>query len=218
MKQTFMVQSYIPGIWKRRPGGYFNTGKSVLLMDSVKSHIGDQIDAKFTECMSKAMLVHAGMTPLLQFKDTHINKAFKDDLTQQWEDWLESGEMEYTESGNRRRASYELVCTWVNDAWRRVATDETILKGFRECCYIYYKGDINALHSRLQETIRSRQVPLEIVLEIDNFIKEMRAIEADEVEEEIENVEEGDDESDDSEEDEMDDINDADDEDEIVVD
>ena len=29
---------YVERIWKRRPSGFFNTGKSILLMDSAKSH------------------------------------------------------------------------------------------------------------------------------------------------------------------------------------
>ena len=76
------------------------------------------------------------MTPLLQFLDSHVNKPFKDGLKEKWQEWIDSGECEYTEAGNRRRASYTMVALWVFDVWRKVATEELILRGFRQRGYI----------------------------------------------------------------------------------
>ena len=78
------------------------------------------------------------------------------------------------------------------------------LKGIRQYGYIDYKGDINKPHLRLQETIKLRQVPLYIVQEVDNVIKEIWALDTDEVEKERVGVDEGG-ESDNSEGGEMDD-------------
>ena len=52
MKCSMMKETYVKRIWKRRPGGFFNTGKSILLMDSAKSHLGDEVEQAFTDVNS----------------------------------------------------------------------------------------------------------------------------------------------------------------------
>ena len=47
------------------------------------------------------------------------------------------------------------------------------LKGLQQCGYIDYKGDIHVPYSQLQVTIKSRQVSLWILQEVDNFIEEI---------------------------------------------
>ena len=54
-----------------------------------------------TECK----IIDGGMTPLIQFIDTHVNKPFKDILKERWAEWIASGTEEFTKQGNRRRAS-----------------------------------------------------------------------------------------------------------------
>ena len=56
--------------------GGFNTGKSTLLMDSAKSHLGDEVEQGFTDVNNSIKIIHGGMTPLLQFLDTHVKKPF----------------------------------------------------------------------------------------------------------------------------------------------
>ena len=53
-------------------------GNSILLMDSPKNHIGDEVEQAFTGVNSSINIIHGGMTPLVQFLDTHVNKPFKD--------------------------------------------------------------------------------------------------------------------------------------------
>ena len=78
MKCSMMKETYVKLIWKRMPGGFFNTGKSTLLMDSAKSHLSDEVEQEFTDVNSSIKIIHGGMAPLLQFPDTHVNKPFKD--------------------------------------------------------------------------------------------------------------------------------------------
>ena len=40
------------------------------------------------------------------------------------QEWIVWGEHEYTEAGNRRRASCTMVIEWAFDVWRKVATDD----------------------------------------------------------------------------------------------
>ena len=103
-----MKETYVKRIWKRRPSGFFNTGKSILFMDSAKSQLGDEVEQAFTDVSSSIKIIHGGMTPLLRLLDTHVNKPFKD-MKEKWEDWIVNGEAEFTEKGNRKRASYQLV-------------------------------------------------------------------------------------------------------------
>ena len=178
--RSMMKETYVKRIWKRRPGGFFNTGKSILLMDSAKSHLGDEVEQAFTDVNSSIKIIHGGMTPLLQFLDTHVNKPFKDSMKEKWEDWIVNGEAEFTEKGNRKRASYQLVAEWADDTWKKVATDELIIKGFRQCDYIEYDGETSNLHSRLQETIKKREVPEEVIQGVNKFLEEMMALQLDE--------------------------------------
>ena len=88
-------------------------------------------------------------------------------MKEKWEDWIGNGEAEFTEKGNRKRTSYQLVAEWADDTWKKVATDELIIKGFRQCGYADYDGETSNLHSRLQETIKKREVPEEVIREGD---------------------------------------------------
>ena len=81
-----MKETYVKRIWQRRPGGFFNTGKSILIMDSVKSHLGDEVEQAFTDVNSSIKIINGRTTPLLQFLDTHVNKPFKDIMKEKWED------------------------------------------------------------------------------------------------------------------------------------
>ena len=175
-----MKETYVKRIWKRRPGGFFNTGKSILLMDSAKSHLGDEVEQAFTDVNSSIKIIHGGMTPLLQFLDTHVNKSFKGIMKEKWEDWIVNGEAKFTEKGKRKRASYKLVAEWADDTWKKVATDELIIKGFRQCGYIEYDGETSNLHSRLQETIKKREVQEEVIQGVNEFLEEMMALQLDE--------------------------------------
>ena len=95
------------------------------------------------------------------------------------EDWIANGEAEFPEKGNRKDALYELVAEWVDDTWKNVATDELIIKGFRQCGYIEYDGKTSNLHSRLQETVKKREVPEEVIQGVNKFLEEMLALQLD---------------------------------------
>ena len=143
-------------------------------MDCAKSHLCDEVEQAYTDVTSSIKIIHGAMTPLLQFLDTHVIKPFKDIMKEKWEDWIVNGEAEFMEKGNKKRVSYQLVAEWPDDGSKKVATDELILKGFRQCGYIEYDGETSNLHSRLQETIKERKVPEEVIQGVNEFLKEMR--------------------------------------------
>ena len=133
-------------IWKRRPDGFFNTGKSILLIHSAKSRLGDEVEQAFTDQKGSIKIVHGRVTPLLQFLDIHVNKPFKDILKEKWEVWTENGAAEFMENENRKCVLYQIVAEWSDYTWKKVATDELIIKGFRQCGYIECDGETSNLH------------------------------------------------------------------------
>ena len=131
MKCSMMKETYVKHIWKKKLGGFFNTEKSTLVMDSAKNYLSDGVEQAFTDINSSIKIIHSGMTPLLQFLDTHVSKPFKDLIKEKWEDWIVNGEAKFMEKGNRKCASYQLVAEWADDTRKKDATDELIIKGFR---------------------------------------------------------------------------------------
>ena len=99
-------------------------------MDSAKSRLGDEVEQAFTDANNSIKIIHGEMTLLLQFLDTHVIKPFKDIMKEKWEDQIVNGEIEFMEKGNRKCASYQIVAEWADDTWKKVATDELIIKGF----------------------------------------------------------------------------------------
>ena len=102
-------------------------------------------------------------------------------MEEKWEDWIENGEAKFTEKGNRKRASYQIVAEWADDTWKKVATVELIIKGFRQCGYIEYDGTTSNLHSILKDTIKKCEVPEEVIQAVNKFLEEMMALQLDEV-------------------------------------
>ena len=139
-------------------------------------------------------VIHGGLTPLIQFLDTHINKSFKGNVRNRWENWIANGMAEFTKSGKRRKASYEMVAKWIHEEWKGVEHES--IKGFRENGYIDYAGNENVLHSRLQQTLAESQVPRELTQEVNDFIAEFSAIDNDDQETAIETDSEPDDDQD----------------------
>ena len=80
--------------------------KSLLLLDSAKSHLGNEVEQAFTDVKSSIQIIHGGMTPSFQFLDTHANKPFKDIMNEKWTDWIANGEAECTKKVNRKPVSY----------------------------------------------------------------------------------------------------------------
>ena len=175
MRTQFMLDSYIPQIYKRRPGNFFNSPKCLFVMGSATCHLSDDIRKKFRTANTDVKYFDSGIL------NTHVNKPFKVSLKDQWEEWLDNGKQESTKSGKRRRASYEMVAQWIHKAWRDVATDEIIVRGFLENGYMGWSGKTSELHSKLRTTVDSRNVPREVLEEVDQFLNEMQTMEAEEI-------------------------------------
>ena len=175
MTGELMAKTYTNDLWRKRPGTYFQQPKSLLIMDSARAHTSKEATDALGGTNTTTEIIDDGMTPLLQLTDTHINKPFKDHLRTKWNEWMTGGKIQFTASGKCKRASYDMVFNWINDVWQQVATDNAILKGFKECGYIGYDSDINSLYSRLRDTIVNREIPPEVLAEVNEFMIQLEA-------------------------------------------
>ena len=65
-------------LWRKRPGAFFQQPKSLLIMDTARADTTNEAAEALDGTNTKIEIIDGGMTPLLQFIDTHVNKPFKD--------------------------------------------------------------------------------------------------------------------------------------------
>ena len=65
MKRSMVRETCVNHIWKRRRGWFFNTGKSILLMGSAKTHLCDEVEQAFSDVNNSVKTTYGGVTPLL---------------------------------------------------------------------------------------------------------------------------------------------------------
>lgn len=65
---------------------------------------------------------------------THLNKSIKDSMRALWEEWMLSGEQEFTNSDKRRKVSYKMVFQWVSDTMKSLLKD-LIVRSFIDNCF-----------------------------------------------------------------------------------
>ena len=117
MTGELMAKTFANDLCCKRRGAYFQQPKSLLIMNSVRAHTSKEATDALGDTNTMTEIIDGGMTPLLQFIDTHINKPFKDHMRNKWNEWMAGGEIQFTASGQRKRASFEIVLNWVNGAW-----------------------------------------------------------------------------------------------------
>ena len=152
MTNEFMKSEYLQKVWKARPGSIFKPS-CVLTLDTARCHTHEDVKAEFEKEKTRLAYIPGGMTPLLQPLDSHLNKPFKDAnaMRRRWEEWLLNGDREYTRTGKRKGASYEMVAQWVSEAWREMSRD-IIKRSFIETGIQDCDGD-EVLHSKLQSLL-----------------------------------------------------------------
>ncbi|GFX40387.1 pogo transposable element with KRAB domain [Trichonephila clavipes] len=121
---------WIKNIWQRRPGALRNP-QSLLVWDMFRSHLTDNTKKLLTECKTDIAVIPRGLTSLVQPLDVCINKPFKQNLKQQWNIWM-LGEKSFTNGGQMRHASLEIVCKWIIKAWNEIKPD-LIQKSLKKC-------------------------------------------------------------------------------------
>ncbi|GFS81540.1 pogo transposable element with KRAB domain [Trichonephila clavipes] len=130
MNEQIML-SWLQTIWRKRKNSSFRP-KAFLIMDSIKSHVSENVKNALKSTSAKIAIIPGGLTKKLQPLDVGINRSFKSKVRKLWEQWMSDGEKNYTKTGKLKRASYENVSRWVLKAWNDVA-EITVKNTFRKC-------------------------------------------------------------------------------------
>ena len=133
-----MVCFWLENIWRKRKNSFF-CKKSVLIYDSSRPHLTDEVKQKVKK-FSDLVVIPGGLTSKLQPLDLSVNKSFKDRMREKWENWMVNGYHSFTKSGSMKRASYAVVCQWIDECWGEV-TENCIKNGFNAANICDYPTD-----------------------------------------------------------------------------
>lgn len=130
------TQIWAEKIWNKRKNSFFDK-RCLLMLDAAPGHKTEPVLDKFKKLNTTVAMIPGGLTKKLQVLDIAVNKSFKSYLRKEWEQWMISGYHQFTKAGHIKRASYELVCQWISNAWAKVPIS-TILNGFRATGIHFY--------------------------------------------------------------------------------
>jgi hypothetical protein len=120
----------------------------MLVLDSATMHLKKTVISSFKQHYNtQVAIIPSGMTPILQPADVHWNRPFKTAVKEKWLQWLSKGEVEFTRTGKRKSAFYEMVVHWIFQCWKALSQD-LIAKSFRECGIVGEGPD--EFHQRLR--------------------------------------------------------------------
>ncbi|KAE9546655.1 hypothetical protein FO519_010133, partial [Halicephalobus sp. NKZ332] len=143
MNETLM-KDWIDECWNERQSYDPNPVNSMIILDSARCHLTDNVREEMKQC-SKVAVIPGGLTKFLQPLDISVNKPFKENLRNCWEEWMSATEnAEYTRGGKRKRPGYEVVAEWVKTSFEAVSTD-TIIHGFDKA--LLENPDLDALNT-----------------------------------------------------------------------
>lgn len=82
------MSEWLREIYIKRPGGFLHAGPSLLICDSLRSHITDGVKKQVKHTNSVLAVIPGGLTKELQPLDVGVNRAFKARLRTAWEQWM----------------------------------------------------------------------------------------------------------------------------------
>ena len=133
------TQIWAEKIWNKRKKSFFDK-RCLLMLDAAPGHKTGPVLEKFKKLRTTVAMIPGGLTKTLQVLDIAVNKSFKLHLRKEWEDWMISGYHQFTKCGHIKRASYELACQWISNAWTKDPMS-TIMNGFRSTGINFHHHD-----------------------------------------------------------------------------
>lgn len=124
-----MMHFWLNNVWKKRKHSFFNT-KSLLIMDSCRAHITEDVKEKVSK-YSNLAIIPGGLTKKLQPLDLTVNKSFKAKIRKEWNQWMINENFNFTKSGRIKKATYLEITNWILDSWVSV-TKECVINGFKK--------------------------------------------------------------------------------------
>ena len=104
-------------------------GAVAFVYDSFEAHVTNTVNASFKRENTDLAVIPGGLPSLLQPLDVSLNKSFEDGV---WKQWMTDGIHEFTASGRQKKASEELICLWISQAWKAIPS-EKITASFLKC-------------------------------------------------------------------------------------
>ena len=159
MTGELLQQEWAEKVWRTRPGNLFRA-PGVMVYDRHRSHTHhDSVSHLERRHNTEVVLIPAGMTSLQQPCDVVWNKPLKDRVRAMWNEWMVSGEQQFTRGGKRKRASYHMVAEWVVAAWQDIP--RTMIEASFVQCGLVGNGseDFDVLHSSLRHLLTTGEPP-----------------------------------------------------------
>ena len=126
---TDQMKIWIDKVWRWQFGGLM---KSLLVYDAFEAHVTDRVKALFKRERTDLAVIPGRLMSILQPLDVSLNKPFKDGVRRQWMQWMAEGIHEITATGRQKKASEELICSWISQAWNDIPA-EMITSSFLKC-------------------------------------------------------------------------------------
>lgn len=123
------VNLWVREIWDKRPAAF--NKRSLLVWDSFRGHLCDSVKNNLKAGRTETAVIPGGMTSICQPLDVSLNRPFKKNMRELWNDWMIHGEKTFTNSGNLKAPSLSMLCEFVIKAWDKVKT-ESVIKSFKK--------------------------------------------------------------------------------------
>ena len=100
--------------------------RRLLIVDSYRAHITkESTDIVKRGCNAELVVIPGGCTSVAQPMDKCINRPFKQQIRDQWQEWMR-GDRPKTPSGNLKQPTRQDVIDWVSQAWTYITTNELL--------------------------------------------------------------------------------------------
>ena len=104
-----------------RVWGSFAFHRRLLVWDSLRAHITEQVKSELRAKNTLLSVIPAGCTRLCQRADVSWNAPFKAALRNQYNKWLSEGHFERTAANNMRPVNRLTLIQFVTPAWATVS-------------------------------------------------------------------------------------------------
>ncbi len=107
--------------------------RRLLVWDSCTVHLTDRVKSALKHWKVDSVVIPGGMTSILQPLDVAVNRPFKHNARNLWNEWMMNGQKEYNKAGKIKAPTRQQVVQWTVESWGFI-TKESIINGFRKCC------------------------------------------------------------------------------------
>ena len=109
-----LVKDWLNSVWTK-VGGLLRK-RNLLVWDSFRAHLSYNVKRVLKNSRTDVAVIPGGMTSLLQPLDVGVNKPFKDNLRQYWNEWMLAGNHTFTPAGRIRKSDLRQICQWILDS------------------------------------------------------------------------------------------------------